>query len=47
MAKRASGAKLFFYTLVSDGAKVQVMADARRVGHSPDLPAGLRTRRLV
>ena len=31
MAKRASGAKLFFYTLVSNGAKVQVMADARCV----------------
>jgi lysyl-tRNA synthetase class II len=29
MAKRASGAKLFFYTIVSNGVKVQVMADAR------------------
>ena len=29
MAKRASGAKLFFYTLVGDGVKLQIMADAR------------------
>jgi lysyl-tRNA synthetase class 2 len=29
MAKRASGAKLYFYTLVSEGAKLQIMADAR------------------
>ncbi len=40
MAKRASGAKLFFYTLVGDGVKLQIMADARcvfasRVGSSP------------
>lgn len=31
MAKRASGAKLFFYTLHGEGKKMQVMADARRV----------------
>jgi len=29
MAKRASGAKLFFYTLVGEGARVQIMADAQ------------------
>jgi lysyl-tRNA synthetase class 2 len=29
MAKRASGTKLYFYTLVGDGAKLQIMADAR------------------
>eukprot|EP00899_Mesostigma_viride_P006679 jgi/Mesvir1/16011/Mv08308-RA.2 len=34
MSKRASGAKLIFYDLHGDGAKVQVMADAR---NCPDL----------
>lgn len=32
MSKRSSGAKLNFYDLHSDGAKVQVMADARNSG---------------
>lgn len=30
MAKRASGAKLFFYTMHGEGRKLQIMADARR-----------------
>mmetsp|Transcript_5772 Transcript_5772/g.17215 ORF Transcript_5772/g.17215 Transcript_5772/m.17215 type:complete len:603 (-) Transcript_5772:1451-3259(-) len=30
--KRASGAKLFFYDVRADGAKVQIMADARYAG---------------
>ena len=29
MSKRSSSSKLFFYDLHGDGAKVQVMADAR------------------
>jgi lysyl-tRNA synthetase class 2 len=36
MAKRASGAKLFFYTLVGEGAKLQVMADARTATYDFD-----------
>ena len=28
-SKRASGAKLLFYDLKAEGAKVQIMADAR------------------
>lgn len=30
MAKRASGSKLYFYTLHGEGKKLQIMADARR-----------------
>ena len=36
MAKRASGSKLVFYTLVGDGAKLQIMADARHAAYDFD-----------
>eukprot|EP00188_Purpureofilum_apyrenoidigerum_P004750 Plantae.Rhodophyta-Purpureofilum_apyrenoidigerum.ctg56.p1 GENE.Plantae.Rhodophyta-Purpureofilum_apyrenoidigerum.ctg56~~Plantae.Rhodophyta-Purpureofilum_apyrenoidigerum.ctg56.p1 ORF type:complete len:592 (+),score=155.74 Plantae.Rhodophyta-Purpureofilum_apyrenoidigerum.ctg56:120-1778(+) len=39
--KRASGAKLFFYDFRADGAKVQIMADARYAG---DDFAGIHSR---
>lgn len=36
MAKRASGSKLYFYTLVGDGARLQIMADARHAAYDFD-----------
>jgi lysyl-tRNA synthetase class 2 len=36
MAKRASGAKLYFYTLHGEGAKLQIMADARNATYDFD-----------
>ena len=36
MAKRASGAKLFFYTLVGEETKLQIMADARSAQYDFD-----------
>ena len=44
MAKRASGAKLYFYTLVGEGAKLQIMADARTATYDFDKVHGLTRR---
>ena len=44
MAKRASGAKLFFYTLVGEETKLQIMADARTAQYDFDKLHGLTRR---